>query len=134
MKDSYKAFPPMAALELFKFGWKSVLTVQHSPLKKLHPQVAHMLFLILGFMWSGIFAASVGSIQWFGFSAFVHVLIISGIMITYTVFNEAEKRPHTFNNFKLKKGYHSYPRARQNMYIDGKKVRLENGDPGGEHE
>ena len=124
----------MAALELFKFGWKSVLTVQHSPLKKLHPQVAHMLFLILGFMWSGIFAASVGSIQWFGFSAFVHVLIISGIMITYTVFNEAEKRPHTFNNFKLKKGYHSYPRARQNMYIDGKKVRLENGDPGGEHE
>ena len=76
MKDSYKAFPPMAALELFKFGWKSVLTVEHSPLKKLHPQVAHMLFLILGFMWSGIFAAAVGSIQWFGLSAFIHILII----------------------------------------------------------
>ena len=47
--------------------------------------VAHMLFLILAFMWSGIFAAAVGSIQWFGLSAFVHILIISGIMITFTI-------------------------------------------------
>ena len=50
MKNSWKAYPPFAIYEIFKFGWKGVMTIEHSPLRKLHPQVAHMLFLILAFI------------------------------------------------------------------------------------
>ena len=72
----------------------------------------------------------------FGISAVAHIVLISGIAITYVVFNEAEKNPESVNKtvFKLRKGYHSYPRARQTMVIDGKTLRLDPKDPGGEHE
>ena len=56
MNDSTKAFAPMALWIVFKEGWKGVMTIQNSPLRKLPPQVAFMTFLILAFMWSGIFA------------------------------------------------------------------------------
>ena len=52
MKNSWKAFPPIAILEVFRFGWKSVMTIEHSPLRKLDPRAGHMVFTILGFMWS----------------------------------------------------------------------------------
>ena len=136
MKNSWKAYPPFAIYEIFKFGWKGVMTIEHSPLRKLHPQVAHMLFLILAFMWSGIFAVMIGSLTAFGISAVVHIMLISGIAITFLVFNQSEKNPESVNQtvFKLRKGYHSYPRARQTMVIDGKPLRLDPKDPGGEHE
>ena len=87
-------------------------------------------------MWSGIFAVMIGSLTAFGISAVVHIILISGIAITAIVFNEAEKNPQAVNEtvFKLRKGYHSYPRARQNMVIDGKTLKLDPRDPGGEHE
>ena len=136
MKNSIKAFPPFAIIEIVKEGWKSVMTIEHSPLRKLDPQVAHMVFTILGFMWSGIFAIAImDSILAFGISALAHIVIISGVFITFIVFNEADKRPQSFNKtFNLKDGYHSYPRARQNLYVNGKKVKLDENDPGGEHE
>ena len=137
MKGSVKAFPPTALWEVLKDGWKSIMTIEHSPLRKLHPQVAHMVFTILGFMWSGIFAIAImDSITAFAVSAFAHIVVISGFFITFIVFNEADKRPEAFNNnvFKIKDGYHSYPRARQNLYVNGKKVELDPNDPGGEHE
>ena len=136
MKNSIKAFPPFAIIEIVKEGWKSVMTIEHSPLRKLDPQVAHMVFTILGFMWSGIFAIAImDSILAFGISALAHIVVISGVFITFIVFNEADKRPQSFNkSFKLKEGYHSFPRARQNLYVNGKKVQLDDNDPGGEHE
>ena len=87
-------------------------------------------------MWSGIFAVMIGSMSAFGISAVAHIVLISGIMITYVVFNEADKNPEVVNKtvFKLRKGYHSYPRARQTMVIDGRTLRLDPKDPGGEHE
>ena len=135
-KNSYKAFPPMALWIILKDGWRGVMTIEHSPLKNLHPQVAHMLFLILAFMWSGIFAVLIGSITAFSISAVAHIVLISGTAITFLVFNQAEKNPESVNKtvFKLRKGYHSYPRARQTMVIDGKTLRLDPKDPGGEHE
>ena len=130
------SYPPFAIIEIVKEGWKSVMTIEHSPLRKLDPQVAHMVFTILGFMWSGIFAIAImDSILAFGISALAHIVVISGVFITFIVFNEADKRPQSFNkNFKLKEGYHSFPRARQNLYVNGKKVELDAHDPGGEHE
>jgi len=138
-KNSYKAFPLLAFPILIKDMWNTVMTIEHSPLRKLDPRVAHMVFSILGFMWSAIFGiVIVESFTAFGISAIVHVCLISGIAITALVFNEADKRPdalnETMSKFSLKEGYHSFPRARQNMYINGQKVQLDANDPGGEHE
>ena len=54
-KNSYKAFPLIAIPILIKDCWNTVMTIEHSPLRKLDPMVAHMVFTILGFMWSAIF-------------------------------------------------------------------------------
>ena len=99
MKNSWKAFPPIAILEVFKFGWKSVMTIEHSPLRKLDPRAGHMVFTILGFMWSAIFGiVLMDSVTAFGISAVAHIMIVSGIFITAMVFNEADKRPHNLNS------------------------------------
>jgi len=38
-------------------------------------------------------------------------------------------------SFKIRDdGYHSTTRSRQNLWVNGKKVELPKGDPGGEHE
>ena len=138
-KNSYKAFPPYAMFIVLKDMWNSVMTIEHSPLRKLDPRVGHMVFTILGFMWSAIFGIAImDSILSFGISAVAHIVIISGIFITAMVFNEAEKRPdalnETMSRFTLKSGYHTNSRTRQNMWINGQKVKLDPNDPGGEHE
>ena len=99
MKNSYKAFPPAALWIILRDGWRGVMTIEHSPLRKLDPRVGHMVFSILGFMWSAIFGiVIVESYTAFGISAVAHIAIISGIAITTMVFNEADKRPQTFDN------------------------------------
>ena len=47
MKGSIKAFPPMALWIVAKEGWKSIMTIEHSPLRNLPPQLGLMIFLIL---------------------------------------------------------------------------------------
>ena len=137
-KNSYKAYPPVLLYTLITDAWKAIMTIEGSTLRKLDPRVAHMIFMILAFMWSGIFAIMIDSITAFGISAIAHVALISGTAITVMVFNEADKRPNSLNktvkSFILKEGYHSFPRARQNMWVNGKKVKLDANDPGGEHE
>ncbi len=118
--------------------WESVMTVEKSPLRNLDPRVAHMLFSILGFMWSAIFGIVImESLTAFTISAIGHIALISGCVITYVVFKEAEKRPDelnkTISSFNLVKGYHTPSRGRS-LYVNGKKVELDANDPGGEHE
>ena len=135
-KNSFKAFPPYAIFIVLKDMWNSVMTIEHSPLRKLDPRVGHMLFTILGFMWSAIFGIAImDSILSFGISAVAHIVIISGIFITAMVFNEADKRPEALNEtaFQIKKGYHTISRTRQHMWNNGEKIQLDKGDPGGEH-
>jgi hypothetical protein len=79
------------------FAWKSVMTIENSPLRKLDPRVAHMIFQCLAFIWSGIFAAMLGSYIAFGVSASIHILFLAGVFITAMTMNEADKRPQTFN-------------------------------------
>ena len=95
--------------------FSSIMTVENSPLKKLDPRIAHMVFQVLAFMWSGIFAVMIGSTIAFGISAAFHIALITGVFLTVWTFNEAEKRPETFNHFIRRSGYNG--RA-----------------PGGEHE
>ena len=47
----------------FKEAWDSVMTIEGSALRKLDPRVAHMVFQVLAFMWSGIFAVMIGRSQ-----------------------------------------------------------------------
>ena len=83
-KNSYKAFPLIAIPIMIKDAWNSIMTIEHSPLRKLDPQVAHMVFTILGFMWSGIFAVAImDSITAFGISALAHIIVISGFFIIF---------------------------------------------------
>ena len=138
MKNSYKAFPPFAIIEILKEAWRGVMTIENSPLRHLDPRVAHMLFSILGFMWSAIFGIMImESLTAFTISAIGHIALISGCLITYVVFKEAEKRPEelnkTISSFNLIKGYHTPSRGRS-LYVNGKKVQLDPKDPGGEHE
>tara|TARA_Y100000748_G_scaffold254377_1_gene220331 strand:+ start:247 stop:474 length:228 start_codon:yes stop_codon:yes gene_type:complete len=72
-----------------------------------------------------------GSIIVFGISTVAHILILAGVAITVGTFKIAEKRP-TF--FLRKDGYHSTSRSRQNMWVNGKKIKLDPNDVGGEHE
>ena len=121
-KRSINAFPPFAMLIILKDMWNSVMTIEHSPLRKLDPRVAHMVFTILGFMWSAIFGIVImESLNGFFISAVVHIVLISGVAITAMVFNEADKRPETFNEtaFQIKKGYHTISRTRQHMWNNG---------------
>ena len=126
-KRSVNAFPLIAIPIVIKDMWNSVMTIEHSPLRKLDPRVAHMVFTILGFMWSAIFGIVImESLNGFFISAVVHIVLISGVAITAMVFNEADKRPETFNEtaFQIKKGYHTISRTRQHMWNNGKKIKL----------
>ena len=119
-----------------KETWQSVMTIEHSPLRKLDPRVGHMVFQVLAFMWSGIFAIMVGSITAFGISAIFHIVFITGVFITTIVFKTVDEKPESVNSlFKLRTdGYHSVSRTRQYMWINGERVVLDARDPGGEHE
>jgi hypothetical protein len=77
--------------------WKSVMTIENSPLKNLDPRAAHMVFQCLAFVWSGIFAAMISSYQAFGISAMFHVLLIGGVFITAMTFRSANKQKYPTN-------------------------------------
>jgi len=79
--------------------WRSVMTIENSPLKNLDPRAAHMIFQCLAFIWSGIFAAMISSYQAFGISALFHVLFISGVFITVMTFRTAENHKPLHRNY-----------------------------------
>ena len=122
-----------------KEAWDSVMTIEGSALRKLDPRVAHMVFQVLAFMWSGIFAVLVGSTMAFGISAVFHIALITGVFVTAVTLNAADKNPTKVNNFfQFRKGYHTYGRQRGYVvYHDDQgnphKVQLDPKDPGGEH-
>ena len=93
--------------------------------------VRHMIMQILAFLWSGVFAIGITeSVFVFGISALVHVLLLGVVVITVGTFKLAEHKPEFF----LKPGYHTVARSRKHLWVNGKKVMLPDGDPGGEHE
>ena len=112
--------------------WNHIMDAEVNPLRHIPDLHArHMIMQVLAWMWCIVFSFYIGSFFVFGVSAIAHVALLGAIAITVGTF-EAGKRG--INPFDLKKGYHSYPRARQNMWINGKKVKLDENDPGGEHE
>ena len=112
--------------------WNSVMDHKMNPLSNIPDlQTRHFVMQILAWMWCIIFSMSVGSITVFAVSAVAHILFIAGIVVTVGTFAVAKNNPTLFN---LRPGYHSVSRARGYMWINGKKVKLDPNDPGGEHE
>ena len=112
--------------------WDVVMNNKHNPLSQIPDfETRHMVFQLLAWMWCIIFSMYFCSMYIFGTTAVLHTIIIAGIAITFAIFRTAEKNPQFFIK---KDGYHSFSRARQHMWINGKKVQLDPSDPGGEHE
>lgn len=75
-----------------KLMYNSVMTIENSPLKKFDPMVAHMVFQVLALVWSGVFAAMIGSYIAFGISAAFHIFLITGVLVTALAFQTAERK------------------------------------------
>ena len=114
-------------------SWHSVMNHDINPLKHIPDlNTRHMVMQVLAWMWCIVFSFYVGSFWVFGVSAVAHVLAIAAIAITVGTFEVAKRKPEVFS--LRRDGYHSVSRSRQYMWMNGQKVVLPDGDPGGEHE
>ncbi len=111
-------------------AWNSVMDMEKNPLRHIPDlQTRHMVLQILAWMWATTFALWMGSIYAFGISTIAHLVIIAAIVVTVSTFETAKRRP----TFFLRNGYHTPSRTRH-MWHNGKRIPLDKGDVGGEHE
>lgn len=113
--NNRKTSPGMAntfllLLRMPKEAYQTIMTIEHSPLKNFDPMVAHMLFQVLAFVWSAIFALMLGSYLAFGVSATFHVLFVAGVFITALFFKEGNRRSESYRlsnyNSRMSGGEH----------------------------
>ncbi len=111
--------------------WNGVMDARYNPLKNIPDlHVQHMVMQVLAFMWSVVFGVMIAESAFaFGISAIAHTAFLAATVVTVATFNMAEKRPYSFVN-----GYHSVNRTRNYLWINGVKTKLDDTDPGGEHE
>jgi hypothetical protein len=115
--------------------WNGVMNSSVNPLRHIDDlQVRHLVLQVLAWMWCIVFALLVGSWTAFGISAVAHLIFIAAIVVTVGTFATARAAPQSFNFMKGWGSYHSLGRSRNAIWVDGKKVELPKGDPGGEHE
>ena len=118
-------------------SWNMIMDDRRNPLSNIPDmQTRHVVMQLLAWMWCIIFSISIGSMTVFGVSALAHSLFIGGLIFTVATFETAKRKPATFN-LRLEHGtvgYHSPGRSRQYMWVNGKKIKLDDRDPGGEHE
>ena len=123
--------------ELIFNSWNLVMDDRRNPLSNIPDmQTRHVVMQLLAWMWCIIFSLSVGSITVFSISAIAHTLLIGGLILTVATFETAKRRPEILS-LRLAHGtvgYHSPGRSRQYMWVNGEKVKLDDRDPGGEHE
>lgn len=63
-----------------------------NPLRHIPDPASRMyIMIILAFMWSGAFAAYIGSIIYFGLSLAAHIVLLLMFFFTAAVFYDAEK-------------------------------------------
>jgi len=111
--------------------WNVVMDHEKNPLSVIPDfSTRHLIMQVLAWMWCIVFGITVGSWTVFGISAVGHVLLLGAIAITVATFETAKRKPAVFN---LRRGYHTPGRSRS-LWIDGRRVLLPKGDPGGEHE
>ena len=81
-----------------KFGlwiydaYKYIFDSSKNPLRHIPDPASRMFIMtILAFLWSGAFAAYIGSIAYFGISIAAHIILILMFFFTVAVFYDAEK-------------------------------------------
>ena len=116
-------------------SWNSVMDMDKNPLRHIPDlQTRHMVLQILAWMWATTFSLWVGSIYAFGISTIAHLVIIAAIVVTVGTFETAKRRPSFFLRMEHgTNGYHTPSRTRY-MWHNGKRIPLDEGDVGGEHE
>ena len=116
-------------------SWNGVMNAERNPLRHIPDlQTRHMVLQILAWMWCATFAQLVGSWYIFGFSAIAHVILLAAIVITVGTFETAKRKPTFFLRMEHgTNGYHTPSRTRS-MWYNGKRIPLDKGDVGGEHE
>ena len=116
-------------------SWNSVMDMDKNPLRHIPDlQTRHMVLQILAWMWATTFSLWVGSIYAFGVSTIAHLVIIAAIVVTVGTFETAKRSPTFFLRMEHgTNGYHTPSRTRY-MWHNGKRIPLDKGDVGGEHE
>ena len=116
-------------------SWNGVMDMDKNPLRHIPDlQTRHMVLQILAWMWATTFSLWVGSIYAFGVSTIAHLVIIAAIVVTVGTFETAKRRPTFFLRMEHgTNGYHTPSRTRY-MWHNGKRIPLDKGDVGGEHE
>ena len=70
--------------------WEAVMDNRRNPLSHLDLASQHYLMQVLGWMWSMVFSLSFLSIFQFGYVWLAHLLLVAGIVMTVSVFRQAE--------------------------------------------
>ena len=116
-------------------SWNSIMNAEINPLRHIPDlNTRHMVLQVLAWMWCICFSLCVGSMWVFGFTAIAHVFILAAIDMTVGTFETAKRKPTFFLRLEHgTNGYHTPSRTRH-MYHNGKRIKLDPSDPGGEHE
>ena len=111
-------------------AWEGVMNADKNPLRHIpDTNTRHMVLQILAWMWCIIFSMWIGSFWVMGASMIAHVLILGAIVITVATFETAKRRPTFFMDFPT-----STPSRARSIWMDGKRIKLDPHDKGGEHE
>ncbi|PKH87496.1 hypothetical protein CXF79_12665 [Colwellia sp. Bg11-28] len=90
------------ALQIYDY-YKYIFDSSKNPLRHIPDPVSRFYIMtILALMWSGAFAAYLGSIIYFGISLAAHIILLLMFFFTMAVFYDAE-RSHTSWLLKLRK-------------------------------
>ena len=89
----------------------------------------HMMLQVLAWMWCIVFSMWVGSFWIMGASMIGHAFYSCWIVITVATFETAKRKPNFFVRFPT-----STPSRARTMWMDGRKIKLDPQDKGGEHE
>ena len=111
-------------------SWNGIMDADKNPLRHIpDTNTRHMVLQVLAWMWCIVFSMWVGSFWIMGVSMIAHALILAAIVVTVATFETARLRPTFFTDFPT-----STPSRARSMWIDGKKIKLDPQDKGGEHE
>ena len=137
-KDNVDAHYPMKTtmekvIDMREFvynSWNGIMDAEINPLRHIpDTNVRHMVLQVLAWMWCIVFSMYVGSFWIMGVSMIAHAIVLAAIVITVATFETARRNPTFFNDFPT-----STPSRARTMWIDGKRVKLDPQDKGGEHE
>ena len=111
-------------------AWNGVMNAETNPLRHIpDTNVRHMVLQVLAWMWCIVFSMYVGSFWIMGVSMIAHAIVLAAIVITVATFETARRNPTFFNDFPT-----STPSRARTMWMDGKRIKLDPQDKGGEHE